>query len=148
MEPPDGFPVRDALEARETVFAFWDALATDEDARAWSLHVASLARANGFHAPSGIAARLRERMALTIDRCESMGGSDMLGVLASESWTFLYKPTRRMDLYDEPTLIEGWLIVVARDGGWTVACVGAPQEGNEVVTKIRLPFDPGPVAHA
>ncbi len=148
MEPPTGFPVQAALEARKTVYEFWAAMGRDDDDEVARLMVSATLDRNGFTAGPGLAQQVRDAMGLTVSQCASMGGSEMLCILSSGDWAFQCMPVWRPVLYEGPTLVKLWAIVTVRDeaGAWRVW--GSPEADDAVVGKVRLPLQDEPAARA
>ena len=139
---PPGFPVSDAIEAWGAVFDFWAALAADDDeATRRHLYGPSMVR-NGM-TPDGLARQLRERMDLTRDQCKSMGVSTTVRVLSDGSWVFLSKPTWRLEIYSEPTLVPAQLWIVVRDDDDSWRMWGSPEPADVAKARfVQLPITP------
>jgi hypothetical protein len=141
---PDGFPVDDAVEARDAVVDFWAALAADDDAAVRRLFFPASMIRNSL-TPDGMAAQLRERLDETADQCRSMAVSNTVRVLPDGAWVFFSKRSWRPEMIAGPAKVEGHMLVVLRGdaGEWRVW--GAPDAEDLAAAKhVALPADMQP----
>ncbi|MBX3031464.1 MAG: hypothetical protein KF809_15060 [Chloroflexi bacterium] len=136
-----------AEEGRRSIEALWQALAADDDAAVEGLFL----RTSIDKVPSvgGPAETVRTAFGLTREQCASMGTSSRARVIEDGFIAYFSTVQWRTTLYDEPTLVHGWMNAVWWDDAGRPWVWGTPSD-EELATAVNvfLDDDLGPGARA